>query len=400
MRSHVAVTYEIDDIDAAAQELIKKGLEGFPLEKNTIGILFCYSDMDVQGLVSQLQGSAGFEIIGCTCIASMDDREGFHDMAATLLVLTSAEHTFAAVASAAIHPENVQAQVEETYSRARDQLGAPPSLLFALPPYILEIMLDAYSNAFNAVAPGVPVVGGLPSYNASGDTNLTFAGGEAWPDRLVMLAIAGPLKPVFSVQNVISNDAQRKRKVTRAKDNVVYEVGEQRFTDYLREIGLPVEKLTQGNNTITFVSNPLLLEKGADAEGSDYSFARTLHEINLEEGSGTAIGEIPSGATLSVCTLQRDEIEQAALAGVRDLKEKMASAQSSGYAYSTVLAVSCIGRHLLMLPNNDAETKQILADFPSGLSLSGFYSYGELGPQGSGQQRIFAHNESLVLCAF
>jgi len=53
-----------------------------------------------------------------------------------------------------------------------------------------------------------------------------------------------------------------------------------------------------------------------------------------------------------------------------------------------------------MLPKNDAEVNCLLADFPELLVLSGFYSYGELGPQGHKQNVNFAHNESLILCAF
>lgn len=400
MGSHVTVTYQIDDIETAVDDLLKKP-DGSEREKNRAGILFCYSDMDVRELVRLVSDKAGFGIIGCTCIANMDEKEGFHDMAATLTVLSSDKVGFATVASGPISAENVAEEIEKTYRAAVDELGGEPSLVIALPPYRLEIMLDAYTDRFNEIAPGVPVVGGLPSYNATGDANLTFIGGEVSEDRLVLLAMRGDVRPVFSVQNVTSNDAERKRKVTRAKDNVVFEVGDQSFTDYLGDIGLPVEKLTQGNATITFVSNPLLLEKNAENGESLYSFARTLHEINIEDGSGTAIGQIPEGATLSVCTLQRDEIEKAAVAGIRDLKKKIADSEAgSDYKYTTVLAVSCIGRHLLLLPNNDVEVKQILSEFPDGLTLSGFYSYGEIGPQGVGKRQNFAHNESLVLCAF
>ena len=155
------------------------------------------------------------------------------------------------------------------------------------------------------------------------------------------------------------------------------------------------KSLTQGNATTTFVSNPLLLESAQDG----FSFVRTLHEINLEEGTGTAIGKIPADATISICSLKRDEIEQAAAAGFLSLKKKMENAQKDGYEYSAVLTVSCIGRHLLMSPNNDAEVNSLLAEFTPGLALSGFYSYGELGPQGPKQTKNFAHNESFILCA-
>lgn len=394
METRVSVTMQIDDVGAAAQELLDKALDGFALKANTVGVLFCYSDMEVRELAAALREKAGFDMIGCTGIASMDEREGFHSMAATLLVLSADDCAFATVASGPITAANVEAEIAAAYGAAKATLGEAPKLLFALPPYQLEIMLDSYSMGFNRVAPGVPVVGGLPSYNGSGDENLTCQNGECWDDRLVLLGIGGNVQPVFTVQNVTSSDASRKRRVTKAKDNVVYEVGGQRFTDYLRDIGLPVEELTGGNTTVTFVSNPLILEGGS----KEFCFARTLHEIDLEAGSGTAIGQIPQEATLCVCTLQRSEIEEAALAGMRDLKGKMA--KQSGYRFTTVLAVSCIGRHLLMLPDNDAEVKRLLSEFPGNMALAGFYSYGEIGPQGEAQTQNFAHNESLVLCAF
>lgn len=399
MQSYVAVTKEIDDVELAAKELLQQIAERLPLKKRSAGILFCYSDMDMEGLVGALEREAGFEILGCSAIANMDEREGFHNMAATLTVLTCDDCGFALAASDPITPENVDAEIEKTCRTAAEKLGERPKLLFVLPPYILEIMLDAYSMGFNRVAPGIPVMGGLPSYNADEDENATFFGGKTSPDRLVLLAMGGNVRPVFCVQNVTSGDASRKREVTRSKDNVVYEVGGQPFTDYLREIGMPVEKLTQGNNTVTFVANPILLESSSEA-GGEFSFVRTLHEIDLEEGSGTAIGQIPAGATLSICPLQKDQIEAAAGEGMRILKEKMQEEEKKGYRFSTILAVSCIGRHLLMLPNNDAEVRRLLGELPPGVTLSGFYSYGELGPQGTSQTKNFAHNESLILCAF
>ena len=398
MKSYVSVSKQIDYPILAAEELLNDIKAHLPLKKNTVGILFCYSDMDIPELVAELKAKAGFEIIGCTGIANMDEEEGFHAMAVTLTVLTADDCEFALAASEPITPANVNTEIKNTYNKAVAKLSAKPELLFALPPYILEIMLDAYSMGFNQTAPGIPVVGGLPSYSATGDENLTILNGNAWTDRLVLLAISGNIRPVFSVQNVSSEDASRKREVTRSKDNIVYEVGGQRFTDYLKEIGLPVEKLTHGNNTITFVSNPLLLENKPENGGVEYSFVRTLHEIDLEEGSGTAIGQIPEKAVLSVCTLQKDDIEKAAVRGMRDLKAEMDKV--SDYQFSTILAVSCIGRHLLMLPNNDAEVQKLLSEMPENITLSGFYSYGELGPQGVAQRENFAHNESLVLCAF
>ena len=392
MKSFVNTTEQLDDLPLAADELLAGSSPGV-LQKNTVGILYCYSDMEISELAAILSKKAGFPIVGCTAIATME-QNGFHDMAASLMILSGDDCNFSLALSEPVTPENVAEQIDKSCNLVKEKLGEDLKFLFALPPYILGIMLDEYASGFNRCCPGVPVLGGLPSYNATGDFNLTIFGGEAYPDRLVLLGIGGDLRPVFSVNNVTSADADRKRKVTKAKGNVVYNVGDQSFTDYLREVGLPVDSLTEGNTTITFVSNPLLLENSQ----AGYSFVRTLHELNLEEGSGTAIGQIPEGATISVCVLQRSEIEQSAKAGMKNLKEKMRVAEGEGYNYSTIFAVSCIGRHLLMLPNKDAEVKSLLSEFPSGLALIGFYGYGELGPQGT-QTQNFAHNESLILCA-
>lgn len=400
MKSKVSVTHQIDDLDAASNELIEKSFSDSELGRNSVGILFCYSDMEVDDLVKKVSEKLDFDIIGCTDIANMDEKEGFHDLSATLTVLTGDDISFSTASSNPIDPLNVGDEVSKTYDLVKEKLGETPKLLIAIPPYSLDIMLDAYTKKFNEIAPGVPVLGGLPSYNGTGDNNMTFHNDGAYPDRLVAIGVSGNINPVFSVQNVTKNDADRKRKITKADANTVYEVGDQKFTDYLKDIGLEVEKLTEGNTTVTFVSNPLVIERVNEKGDIDYSFARTLHEINLEDGSGTAIGEIPKGATLSVCSLQRDEIEEAAVIGINDLKEKMGTVAQSGYEFSTIFAVSCIGRHLLMLPNNDVEVKKILSGLPEGVSLSGFYSYGEIGPQGSVQKQNFAHNESLVLCAF
>lgn len=400
MKSKVAVTYQIDEPDVAAEELRQGVYRDFQLQKNSIGILFCYSDTDLGELAALLREKLPFEIVGCTAIATMDREGGFHELAATLLVLTADDCVFATSLSAPITPNNVQTEVTRTYQALLEGLGGAPGLLFALPPYILEIMLDAYTIALGEIAPGVPVVGGLPSHNASGDANLLVYGGETHPDRMILLGVSGNVSPVFAVQTVAGCPTERKRRVTGAKGNVIYRVGDQSFTEYLAEIGLPYEKLSGGNSTISFVSNPLLLEHARGDGEENITFLRTLHEVNAAEGSGTAIGQIPEDAVVSICPLHRSAIAEAAERGIAQLNNRM-DAAPAGYRFSTVLAVSCIGRYLVMSPNSSVEVDRLLEGFRGGLTLSGFYSYGEIGPLAlAGGSIPFAHNESLVLCAF
>lgn len=402
MQSKVNITYKIDDIQEATKELLA-GLEDVTREKgHAAGILYVYSDCEVEELVAAVSAKANFPIVGCTSIASIENTGGMHEMCAMLTVLSADDCDFTIVRTEPVTRGNIVQEVETAYATATQNLPSPIKLVFALAPYNLDIMLDEYTNTFNQVAPGIPFVGGLPSYHANGDINATFYDGTVTFNQIVLLAISGNLQPVFSVQTVTGGNAKRKCKVTSAKENVVYTVDDEPFTDFLVKMGLPVENLEANTPTTFFVSNPLLLENIPSEKGSDFSFMRTLHKIDLEEGSGTAIGHVPQGATLSICSLDREGIERGGKAAVEELQRKMLPNEKNGYTYSTVLAISCIGRFTIMIPKSSVETESIRAQLPANLTLSGFYGHGEIGPLPgtSGEAENFAHNESLVLCAF
>lgn len=398
MQSSVSVTYEIDDLARAADELVG-GISADILRKKSVcGILLCFSDMEHTGMLREVRKRFPHDIIGGTCIANLDQRDGFHEMAATFTVLAADDCLFATAMSDAVTPGAVETVLRDAYGAARAKLDRDPGLIIALPPYTPDIMLDAFPNAFNAIAPGIPVLGGVPSYNAQGDSNLTMHGDAVSRDKLVLLLVSGNIKPVFSVNNVSGTPVEMKRMVTRAKDHVVYSVGSQSFVEYLEEVGIPLAKMLEGTTT-TFVAHPLLLENVTFDGEAGFSFMRTLHRINPEDGSGTAIGAVPPGATLSICSLAAEEIRETARAGMADLVAKMR--ENAGYAYSTILAISCIGRYMLLIPDNGGEVEKLLEQLPPGITLSGFYSYGEVAPiRGEGGRLVnFAHNESLVLCA-
>ena len=75
--------------------------------------------------------------------------------------------------------------------------------------------------------------------------------------------------------------------------------------------------------------------------------------------------------------------------------------ESEGYKYSMIFAVSCVGRYYVMASKNTLEVEALRGEFPKELSMSGFYSFGELCPTSIREWHAInaAHNESLVLLA-
>lgn len=401
MKSKIFVTYEIDDPAIAVEELYAQLEQNLPFSTNSVGLLYCYSDMELTELAAVLHEKLDFPVIGVTAIASMDNVGGFHEMSVSLTVLTADDCEFSIRVSDPITPDVVRPQVELLYQKAVADLGTIPKLIYVLPPYQRNIMLDSYSEAFAEIAPDIPVIGGLPSCNDRIDENLTIYNDKIYSDKIVMLAISGNINPVFSVQTVLENNEVKRTKITKAKDNIVYEVDSRSFTNYLIDAGMPMDVLTSVNNAISLVANPLHIEENREGFGNEFKYLRALHGTNIETGSGLSIGRIPEGAYLSIHPLTRSEIGTAALLGVRDLIAKMKEVSAEGYQFSTVLGVSCIGRYMIMNPNGEVETENILKELPKDLNFSGFYGYGELCPLPMEEGFMtFAHNESLVLCAF
>jgi len=59
------------------------------------------------------------------------------------------------------------------------------------------------------------------------------------------------------------------------------------------------------------------------------------------------------------------------------------------------VAISCVGRRLVLRERTEEETEATLETLPAGTTQVGFYSYGELSPQGAGSCDL--HNQTMTL---
>jgi hypothetical protein len=59
------------------------------------------------------------------------------------------------------------------------------------------------------------------------------------------------------------------------------------------------------------------------------------------------------------------------------------------------IAISCVGRRLVLRQRTEEELEAILDVFPKGTQQVGFYSYGEIAPLGIGQCDL--HNQTMTL---
>ncbi|MDR1622819.1 MAG: FIST C-terminal domain-containing protein [Synergistaceae bacterium] len=400
MRSIVAVTNEMDNAEKAVQDLLKQVNEKGPLCKNSCGFVYCDVEMDHENFTAMLEEKFPFEIVGCTSIANFDTEHGSQIISAVLVVLTADDATFSVAVTDPLTKENLRRELEAAYKKTSSAIGEQGKLLFLVPPFNDATPLDDYVDILSEVSGDIPIFGGLPSSNIADGDILTYANGRAHTDRGAIVLVGGNVRPLFSVQNVLSAFSEQKRTVTKARDNIVYTVEDMPFVDYLKSVGMAVDDLIEQGDLAVYVSTPLKVYLNKNDYNDGIPVVRTIKTLNPADGSGILFGSISEKSTVSIATMKRQDIQDSCKMAIEEILKKIDTSPKD-YTYTTVICVSCGGRYMVMADDKDIEGNIILDHLPKSLTLSGFYAYGEICPtavrDGKAVNRV--HNESIVMCA-
>lgn len=171
------------------------------------------------------------------------------------------------------------------------------------------------------------------------------------------------------------------RMVTRSTANVVYELDNKPalalYKEYLGELaaGLPA----------TGLMFPLALKTPDDEE----PIVRTLLAIDEETQSLVFAGDVPVGKVTQLMRANFDRLIEGAQTAAAQISNK------GGTGDHLSIAVSCVGRKLILKERIDEEVEATLDALPDNTQQVGFYSYGELSPTGALICRL--HNQTMTL---
>jgi hypothetical protein len=174
------------------------------------------------------------------------------------------------------------------------------------------------------------------------------------------------------------------RVVTRSKGNVLYELdGHPALTLYKRYLGDRAAGLP-----FTALLFPLALRSGPD---DPKVLVRTVLAVDEKEQSMTFAGDVPQGHLAQLMRANFDRLIDGAS------KAALHTRASGGSAVGDTLAIaiSCVGRRLILGERTEEELEAALADLPEGTKQVGFYSYGEISPYASGHCDL--HNQTMTL---
>jgi len=251
----------------------------------------------------------------------------------------------------------------------------------------LNVNGSQLTKGMNSILPeGVSVVGGL-----AGDDNRferTWVLHQNRPETGCVSAVGFYGKELHLSHSFQGGwrELGLERKVTASKNNILYELdGRPALEIYKAYLGDRAEGLPG-----TGLLFPLSLREKHN--GKEMT-VRTILGVDESKQSITFAGDIPEGSFVTLMTTTHDNLIEAAHIAAKNI-------DFSGYDNQEVLsiAISCVGRHLVLKQRTEDELEAILDELPEHTKQIGFYSYGEISPLMSGQCDL--HNQTMTLSVF
>lgn len=231
------------------------------------------------------------------------------------------------------------------------------------------------------LAAGVVVTGGLAGDGPRFGQTFVIADGAPASDAIVAVGLYGEHVRVGHGSKGGWDAFGHERVVTKSKGNVLYELDDRPalalYKEYLgdRAAGLP-------GSALLF---PLSLR---GSQESTESVVRTVLGVDEATQSMVFAGDIPEGAYAKLMRANFDRLIMGAqAAGHAALRDHVGPSLS--------IAISCVGRRLVLGERTEEETEAALEELPAGTAQVGFYSYGEISPHTSG--RCDLHNQTMTL---
>ncbi len=266
--------------------------------------------------------------------------------------------------------------------------GDQPSFLMFVDPYTCDAA--KLLAELNATFPGRPVIGGLVSGGNEAGEHLLFYDTDIFRDGAVGLAMTGNVQ----LEAVISQGCRpigRPFVITKAEDNIVWELGGRQTLEVLREVlaGLSPADQELAQRAI-FVGVVIDEMKGAFQPG-DF-LIRQLVGVDPPSGAIAVSESVRVGQTLQFHlrdpNASSEELTRL-LGGHEPVKQ---AAPPAG-----ALLFNCAGRGKAFYGTAHHDMKTIRGAFGQPLPVGGFFCNGEIGPVG---KTNFLHGYTASLALF
>ncbi len=341
------------------------------------GIVFAGSGFDHPYMLNRINDAfPRMELIGCTTAGDFSSAHGFSDDAVTLMTIASDEIRFGAGVGRGLGEDHENA-VWSAVETARGKLRAPASLCLAFPDGWSLTPGPVIKALGAALGADCPVFGGAAGDQGAEELEVSqFYGREVLKDAIPVLLISDPVRYAFSIANSWRPVGKRAT-VTRARERVVYKIGDQATVDFYRHYLGPHDEPAREFVLAVYET------------GRDGFYIHAPMEYR-DDGGVTFTGVIPEGAEVQLTEAIRDALLQDTFTTTQQL-----NSAARDWEPALALAFSCGFRKEILGTGAGRELEILQNHLTPHLPISGFYSFGEIGPLAPGGESM-AHCATLI----
>ena len=230
------------------------------------------------------------------------------------------------------------------------------------------------------LGPSVPVTGGLAGDGDRFEHTWTLVDGSPVEGRVTAVGLYGDSVHFHHGSQGGWDIFGPERLITRSEGNVLYELDGrpalQLYKQYLGDLadGLP--------------ATGLLFPLAVRQDPEDRFLVRTILAVDEHEQSLTFAGDVPVGRRAQLMQANFDRL-------IGGAEEAAQQARNGDTGPVLSIAISCVGRRLVLGDRTEEEVEATVAWLPPNSHQVGFYSYGEISPHSDGTCDL--HNQTMTL---
>ncbi len=361
-------------VAALGGELVREALNGLAGQKPAFGMLFVTSRTDIAGLLKSVRKELGnTPLIGCTTAGEFTEKEVLKESAALALLSASEDYVFNVSLATGLHTDPAGCVQKAVKAIPAPKAGYPYRSAILLHDGLAGRGEEAVLTATTILGPEVVFAGGAAADDLAFKQTFVFFNDQITTDS-VALCVIDSKKPVAIGVKHGHTPVTKVLTVTKAKDNVLYEVDGQPAWEVWKSL-LAGEAKKLGMNVATLstpseVGQFLLRYELGLSTGTEYKVRIPLSKN--ADGSLNFAVTIPEGAKFRIMKSPKKDQILSAEKSAQNAKRQMGREKIAG-----AFIFDCACRGLILgdeFYKGINAIKKVLGPVP----LLGYETYGEI----------------------
>ncbi len=325
--------------------------------------------------IRQLSVETGATVVGCSTSGEIHGTEVADDTLAVAVI----EFERTRVAAAAV-PISADGSIEAGRALARSLDAHDLRSVFALSDGLDVNGSDLVAGLGWGLSPSAVITGGLAGDGSRFERTWVLVDGKPASGYATAVGLYGDSVRVGHGSRGGWDIFGPERTVTRSERNVLYELdGKPALSLYKEYLGTLATELPAAG---------LLFPLSLRAPEDDDRVVRTILAVDEDQSSLVFAGDVPQGHRAQLMHASFDRL----VGGAEDAAEAAALVAPDP---GLVVAISCVGRRLVLGERTEEELEAVAHAFAPGTPQIGFYSYGEVSPSAGGACAL--HNQTMTL---